>query len=118
MPWVSDSPAADPMYWRALAHLEEQWPDLLVDLLKSGRLEKHLDDVTNRAQVAAAKLQEANPNLRPDQIEEALAESHFAPTNPNYDPEKKHEFSPGIRTQLTSFKKRVAEAVTGWVEPD
>lgn len=38
-----ESPSNLPMWWDALAHLEEQYPSLLESLLKSGQLADHLN---------------------------------------------------------------------------
>ena len=96
-----------PLWWRALAHLEEQNPVKLEQLLNNQRLKTYLDDAVNRASDAIDKLQESNPNLSLEEATEMVTPDVIAPEVKDYDAANPPKLSHELRRRLKAFKQKI-----------
>ena len=108
--WTPETPDQDPMWWQALAHLEEQWPERLEYLLRNGALKNYLDKLTNRANQAAFKARERTPSLSLQDALEGATRDVLMPENPKYDASDPKELSQEGKRFLQKFKDRILES--------
>jgi len=94
------------LYRRALVHLEEQWPEKLAALLKSGRLLDALDDAVVAYIRACERVEKANPKLQQWEIDALVTENTLAPENPKYDPLEAKPLPLKVQKLLDQFLKK------------
>ena len=94
-------------WWSALDHLEEQWPERLEHLLKSGRLKKHLDELTRKADLELVRLEKLHPETSPEVILEHVGPQMIYPENPAYIDETTKPLSPAAEKMLESFREKM-----------
>lgn len=96
-----------PLWWRALAHLEEQNPVKLEQLLNNQRLKSYLDDAVSRASDAVDKIQESNPNLTVEEATERVVPDLIAPEVKDYDAANPLKLNHELKRRLKAFKKKI-----------
>jgi hypothetical protein len=97
--------AQNPLWFQALDHLQEQWPDKLAGLLDQNGLKEYLDN-----QVDQTLREVAKSRGKPDSVLEQVLPTWVLNPNPNYDPENPKQLSPEHQQKLNDFKSRIFEA--------
>jgi len=94
------------MEWRmVLAYLEEQKPEYLAQMLRSGTLESYLTEKVKAAWATGKELRKQG-RLKDDQIEEIKRHYLIAPPDPNYHPEDQKELPEDAKKLLEQFKAK------------
>jgi hypothetical protein len=101
--------ANNPLWFQALDHLQEEWPEKLADLLHRGKLKAYLDHVVEETLKVLAKSR-AKDQFDQESVREQVLPTWVLNPNPNYDPENPKRLSPVDQQKLNNFKSQIYEA--------